>query len=76
MHTGYVYLSLYVFMYVYAYNLPRQSTGWRRLIGCLKLLVIFRKRATDYRALLRKLTYEDKASYESTPPCTSSMSLL
>jgi len=44
-------------------------TGWRRLIGCLKLQVIFRKRATNYRAFLRKMTYEDKASYDSTPPC-------
>jgi len=44
------------------------STGWRRLRGCLKLQVIFRKRATNYRALLRKMTYEDKASYDSTPP--------
>jgi len=47
-----------------------QCTGWRRLIGCLKLQVIFRKRATNYRALLRKMTYKDKASYDSTPPCT------
>jgi len=48
-------------------------TGWRRLIGCLKSQVIFRKRATNSRALLRnlrKMTYEDKASYDSTPPCT------
>jgi len=29
-------------------------TGWRRLIGRLKLQVIFRKRATNYRALLQK----------------------
>jgi len=43
-------------------------TGWRRLIGCLKLQVNFRKRATNYRALLWKMTYEDKASYDSTPP--------
>ena len=28
------------------------STGWRRLIECLNLQVIFRKRATNYRALL------------------------
>ena len=47
------------------------NTGWRRLIGCLKLQVIFRKRATNYRALLRQMTYEDKASYDSTPPCTT-----
>jgi len=38
------------------------GTGWRRLIGCLQLQVIFRKRATNYRALLRKMTYEDKPS--------------
>jgi len=31
-----------------------QYTGWRRHIGCLKLQVIFRKRATNYRALLQK----------------------
>jgi len=40
----------------------------------LKLQVIFRKTATNYRALLRKMTCEDKASYGSTPPCTSSHS--
>jgi len=33
---------------------PTHDTGWRRLIGCLKLQVIFRKRATHHRALLRK----------------------
>jgi len=31
-----------------------QATEWRRCIGCLKLQVMFRKRATNYRALLRK----------------------
>ena len=30
---------------------------------------LFRKRATNYRALLRKMTCEDEASYDSTPPC-------
>ena len=45
------------------------GTGWRRLIGCIKLQIIFRKRATNYTALLRKMTYKDKASYDSTPPC-------
>jgi len=44
-------------------------TEWRRPIGCLKLQVIFRKRATKYRALLQKMTCKDKASYDSTPPC-------
>ena len=29
-------------------------TGWQRCRGCFKLQVSFRKRATNYRALLRK----------------------
>jgi len=29
------------------------------------LQVIFYKRATNYRALLQKINYEDKASFES-----------
>jgi len=45
------------------------DTGWRRLIGSLKLQIIFHKRATEYRSLLRKMTYEHKGSYESSPPC-------
>ena len=45
------------------------STGWRRLIGSPKLQIIFHKRATKYRALLRKMNYKDKGSYESLPPC-------
>jgi len=45
-------------------------TGWRRLIGSPKLLIIFHQRATEYRSLLRKMTYKDKGSYESSPPCT------
>jgi len=47
----------------------QQHTGWRKCIDYLKLQVIFRKRATNYRALLRKITYKDTASYDSTPPC-------
>jgi len=43
--------------------------GWRRCIGCLNLQVSFRERATNYRALLRKITCKDKASYASSPPC-------
>ena len=46
-----------------------ETTGWRRLRGCLKLQVIFCKRATNYRALLRKVTHKDKPSYASSPPC-------
>jgi len=37
---------------------PNQSryTGWRRPTGCLTLQVIFCKRATNFKTLLRKLT--------------------
>ena len=35
---------------------PHTPTGWRRCIGCLKLQVSFRKRATNVGALLRKMT--------------------
>ena len=45
------------------------ATGWRRLIGSLKLQIIFHKRATKHRSLLRKMPYTDKGSYESSPPC-------
>jgi len=40
-------------------------------IGCLKLQVSFRKRATNYRALVQEMTYEDKTSYGSWPHCRS-----
>ena len=52
------------------FNVTKSTIGWRRLIGCLKLQVIFRKRATKYRALLRKLTSKGQAYYGSSPPCT------
>ena len=45
------------------------TTGWRRLIGSPKLQIIFHKRAIKYRSLVRKMTYKDKGSYESSPPC-------
>ena len=43
------------------------TTGWPRPIGSLNSQLISRKRATNCRALLRKMTYEDKASYASWP---------
>ena len=46
-------------------------TGWRRLIGSPKLQIISHKRATKFRSLLRNMTYKDKGSYESSPPCIS-----
>jgi len=57
-------------------GVAQRDTGWRRPIECLKLQVIFRQRATDYRAFLRKTTYKNKASYDSTPPCRSLISLM
>jgi len=48
----------------------QSSGGTERPIGCLSLQVIFRKRAANYRAPLRKTTYQDNASYDSTPPCS------
>jgi len=45
-------------------------TGWRRLIGSPKLQIIFHKTTTTYRSLLQNMTYKDKGSYKSSPPCT------
>jgi len=47
----------------------RTRTGWRRLIGSPKLQIIFHKRATKHSSFLWKMTYKDKGSYESSPPC-------
>jgi len=47
---------------------PMSHTGWRRPIGCLKLQVIFCKRATNYRAILRKMPCTDEASHGTSPP--------
>jgi len=63
----------------FALEIPKSqitTTGWRRPIGFLKLQVIFRKRATYYRALLWKMTNKDEASYGSSPPCKSTVILL
>jgi len=57
-------------------NRNTQSTGWWRFMGCLTWQVIFRKRATNYRALLRKITYKDTACYGSLPLCTTVCDLL
>jgi len=67
-------LREFVCAYVCTQQLSRPGlydTGWRRLIGSPKLQIIFRKRATKYKSLLRKITYKDKGSYESSPPCNA-----
>jgi len=38
-------------------------------LPCAQLQVSFRKRATDFRALLQELSYRDNASYVYSPPC-------
>jgi len=38
------------------------TTGWRR---CLKLQVIFRKRATNYKVLLRTMIHEDNVVHNT-----------
>ena len=43
-------------------KVPVVAAGWRRGIGCLKLQVSFRKRAANFRGLLRKMTFKDKVS--------------
>jgi len=72
-----VYMCVMTNSYVYIHTLMIESchevvprcgwcdTGWRRGIGCPKTKVSFRKRAMNYRALLREETYIDKACYGS-----------
>ena len=59
----------YIYTYIHIY-IRFGRTGWRRLIESPQLQIIFHKRATKYRSLLRKMTYKDKGSYESSPSCT------
>ena len=79
-HCSYVYtyaIHIHI-IYIYVYDIYMQvgrrgrsrCTGWQRCIGCLKLQVIFRKRATNFEALLRKMICKEKAFYASSPPCT------
>ena len=42
------------------------DTGWRWPMGYLNWQVVFRKKATDYKALLRKMTCKDNASCGSS----------
>ena len=69
-----IFLHLHTYIHIYIQReCVRGDTGWRRLIESPKLQIIFHKRATKYRSLLRKMTYKDKGSYESSPPCTKDM---
>ena len=55
MHRYTVYDTLSVSTIVWV-----STTEWRRPVGYLKMQIIFRRRATNYRALLWKITCEDK----------------
>ena len=63
-----VHANLFERVWKYVWNMSKHNcarvdgTGWRRLIGSPKVLIIFHKRATKYRSLLRKMTYKDKGS--------------
>ena len=63
-----VHMCIHMHRHIHVYTC---IIWWRRPIGCLELRVIFRKRATNNRALLQKMTTKDKAPYESSPPCTT-----
>ena len=74
--STYICICVYIYAYViwvlvwkHIHICKYIHTGWRRLIGSPKLQIIFHKRATEFRSLLRKTTYKDKGSYESSPPC-------
>ena len=58
-------IQIHIFVYMYG------AQGGEDPKDALSLQVIFRKRATNYRALLRKMIYKDQASYGSMPPCNS-----
>jgi len=64
-----LYINIHLYIYIYKLrSVQLDDTGRRRLVGCLRLQVICRKRATNYRALLRKMAYEDNC----VNVCTSS----
>jgi len=46
-----------------ASHMTNSHAVWRRCIGCLKLQFCFRRKATNYRVLLRKMIYNDKESH-------------
>ena len=60
----------YIYIYMCIYRCRAVVTGCRRVIGSPTLQIIFHKKANKYRSLLRKITYKDKGSYESSPPCS------
>jgi len=70
-YTYAIYMcSICATQYIYtrcicAIHVQHMRTEWRRCAGCLKVQVSFRKRATDYRALWRKVTYQNKGGEDA-----------
>jgi len=67
----FVHTHSHVEFIAYTHAHPTHGRGWRRRIGCLKLQVSFRKRATNFRSLLRNITCKDKTFYASSSVCHS-----
>ena len=67
----YVSIQKYAYMYTYFQGGEDVYNAVRCRSLCAKEPYYFCKRATYYRALLRKETYKDEAFYASLPPCTS-----
>ena len=69
-----MYMCIYTYIYIHlkythiCMGHERCAESYR-VAKTQELQVVFRKRATNHRALLRKMTYEDKAHYASPPPC-------
>jgi len=53
-----------------SFKTAASGTECQRPIGHLKAQVIFREIAANHRALLREMSYKDKAFYDSTPRCS------
>ena len=58
---------------LYEYHHNRMFKAYDVSITLMKHQHAETQRTTEYRALLRKMTCKDKASYESTPPCITLM---
>ena len=72
---GDVYAYLKMFVHTHTLCIHRhiccESTPLQVVAKMHRVQVSFRKRAAKYRALLRKMTHKDKASYAFLPPCSS-----
>jgi len=72
-----IHISMYICIQLFFGKVARRDTApgnsfrVAKTIRCPELQFIFRKRAPNYRAPMRKMTYKDKASYGFLPPFTA-----